>query len=113
MSATQHTPGPWFVHENKGTGGWLPGFYAGREVQPGVNEWMQDAKRRIARFSTEVHANAAIAGALRRQIVAHGRARPAAEGEASGLHYVQCQCERCSEAVVELARVAKATGSAA
>lgn len=58
-TAERPAAGPWFVHENKGTGGWLAGFYVGREVKPGVNEWLP-TNGGIRPFVSESAARAAI-----------------------------------------------------
>ena len=60
MSAAKHAPGPWFIHEKKGTGGWPAGFYVGREVRPGLNEWLA-TNGGIRPFYSEAAARAAIA----------------------------------------------------
>lgn len=62
-AAAQHTPGPWFVQENEGTDGWAAGFYVGRRLQSGVNEWLKDRRHRIARFTSAEQARRAAARA--------------------------------------------------
>ncbi|KAF1053091.1 MAG: hypothetical protein GAK34_01096 [Delftia tsuruhatensis] len=71
-------PAEWQIEENTGMHGHAAGFYVCRKGYAG-DQWMQDEKRRIARFATRSQAVAAIAAAAPQAPAAPALGRSAAQ----------------------------------